>query len=79
MKFQFKIGGLVVCNKCSGVVVGYLKRHFKRLKGAVRTGCIAAVHINSQRILEGTHTSLARVVLEQIHSECGMPPTISGY
>ena len=65
VKFQFKIGGLVMCNKWYGVAVGYLKRHFKRLKRAVRTGCVATIHGNSQRIPEGTHTSVACAVLEQ--------------
>ena len=64
VKFQFKIGGLVVCNKCYRVVVGYSKRHFTRLKGAVRADCVAVVHGNSQRIPEGTHTFAARAVLE---------------
>ena len=36
VKFQFKIGGLVVCNKFYGVAIGYSERQFKRLKGAVR-------------------------------------------
>ena len=35
VKFHFKIGDLAVCNKCYGVAVGYSKRQFKRLKGAV--------------------------------------------
>ena len=26
VKFQFKIGGLVVCNKCYGLAVGYSER-----------------------------------------------------
>ena len=51
VKFQLKIGGLV-CNKCYGMAIGYSERHFKQLKGAVRAGCIAAVHSNSQRISE---------------------------
>ena len=73
VKFHFKIGGLAVCNKCYGVAVGYSERQFKRLKGAVRAGCVAAVYGNSQRILKGTHTSTARVVLEQYITGAGCP------
>ena len=47
--------------------------HFKQLKGAVRAGCIAAVHGNSQRISEGMHTSAARAVLEQYIAGAGCP------
>ena len=65
VKFQFKIGGLAVCNKCYGVAVGYLERHFKRFKGVVCAGCVAGVHGNSQRIPEGMHISAARAVLDQ--------------
>ena len=73
VKLQLKIGGLVVCNKCYGVAIGYLERHFKRLKGAIRAGCVATIHGNSQRIPEGTHTSAARVVLEQYIASAGCP------
>ena len=73
VKFQFKIGGLAVCNKCYGVAIGYSERHFKRLKGAVRAGCVAAVHGNSQRIPEGTHTSTACAILEQYIASAGCP------
>ena len=71
VKFQLKIGGLVVCNKCYGVAVGYSERHFKRLTGAVRAGCVAAIHGNSQRIYEGTCTSAARALLEQYIAGAG--------
>ena len=33
VKFQFKIGGLAVCNKCYGVAVGYSERHFQTIEG----------------------------------------------
>ena len=36
-------------------------------------GCVAAVHENSQRIPEETHTSAARVVLEQYIASAGCP------
>ena len=73
VKFQLKIGDLAMCNKCYGVDVGYSKRHFKRLKGVVHAGCVVAIYGNSQRISEGTHTSAARVVLEQYIASAGCP------
>ena len=58
---------------CYGLAVGYSERQFKRLKRAVRTGCVAVVHENSQRIPEGMHTSAARAVLEQYIADAGCP------
>ena len=70
VKFQFKIGGIAMCNKCYRVAIGYSERQFKRLKGAVQASCIAAVHGNSQRIPKGTHTFATCVVLEQYVVGC---------
>ena len=43
------------------------------MKGAVRAGCVVAVHGNNQRIREGTHTTAARAVLEQYIADAGCP------
>ena len=68
-----------MCNKCYGMAIGYLELHFKRLKGVVRAGCVAAIHENSQRISRGNAYICGSRNVGAIHSGCGMSPTTSGY